>query len=104
MSHSLVNIQGTKDYFTAEVDTVGSCMASLGDDSLSIVKMDIEGAEFRVLESMIREGVLPDVLLVEFDQPWPWGNIIKMVNKLKASGYDVVKIDHWNYTFVRREF
>ena len=34
--------------------------------NLDLLKMDIEGAEYAVLDDMLQSGILPDQLLVEF--------------------------------------
>lgn len=101
VSHSIVNLQGTNEYFIAQVDTVASCMERLNDTSLDIVKMDIEGAEYAVIDSMLRDGILPSVLLVEFDQPRPWRDVVSAVGRLANAGYTLARVDYWNYTFVR---
>jgi FkbM family methyltransferase len=55
-------LQGTSAYFIAPVQPVHKLMAELGDDHVDIIKMDIEGAEYRVLESLLASGPLPTVL------------------------------------------
>ena len=41
-------------------------MRDLGHDHLDVLKMDIEGAEYAVLDDMLQSDILPDQLLVEF--------------------------------------
>ena len=41
-------------------------MSALGHERLDLLKMDIEGAEYAVLDDMLQSGILPDQLLVEF--------------------------------------
>ncbi|GIS18490.1 MAG: hypothetical protein CM15mP120_04060 [Pseudomonadota bacterium] len=41
-------------------------MRDLGHDHLDVLKMDIEGAEYAVLDDMLQSNILPDQLLVEF--------------------------------------
>jgi hypothetical protein len=41
-------------------------MAQLGHSQLDVLKMDIEGAEYAVIDSLVSSGVRPRQLLVEF--------------------------------------
>jgi FkbM family methyltransferase len=101
VSHSVVNLQHTSDYFVATVKPVRQLMAELGDSHVDLVKMDIEGAEQRTIASLLDDGPLPPVLCVEFDQPQPLRAIVATVRRLQAAGYTLNKIEVWNYTFTR---
>ena len=71
VSCSTVNLQKTEDYFTAQCFRVSSLMQQLGDTSIDLLKMDIEGAEYAVIRDMVATKVLPRVLLLEFDEALP---------------------------------
>lgn len=101
VSHSAVNLQGTSTFFTGHVDTVAAIAARHGHDRLSLVKMDIEGAEYRVIRSMLKHGPKPDVWCIEFDQPQPMRKVIAAVREIRATGYELLHIERWNYTFGR---
>jgi FkbM family methyltransferase len=103
VSHSIVNHQHTTDYFVAEVEPLRMLMDELGDTTIDILKLDIEGAEHRVIQSILEDGVKPRVICVEFDQPSPINSVIQTVRRLQRSQYQLLKIDWWNYTFVRAE-
>lgn len=102
VSHSIVNLQGTETFFEAECKRLSSLMEELGHNHIDLLKLDIEGAEYVVLDSMIEDGIHPMVLCVEFDPPDPILKNIAMVRKLMRYGYCLVSIDAWNYTFVWR--
>ena len=101
VSHSVVNLQGTSEFFVAEVKAVHQLMSELGDERVDIVKMDIEGAEHRTLDAMLRRGPLPAVLCMEFDQPQPVRKVVGAVRRLQQAGYTLNRIEAWNYTFTR---
>lgn len=101
VSHSAVNLQGTSEYFTARVEPVEQLARRLGDRQVDIIKMDIEGAEYRVLDSLLRFGPVPNVLCVEFDQPQPARRTLAMIRRLRGAGYQLNHVEHWNYTFTR---
>ena len=102
VSHSAVNLFGTSPSFTASVKPLHQLVREVGDDRIDILKLDIEGAEHRTLESMVANGPLPEVVCVEFDQPQPLRRIVDRVRKLRAAGYELRKVEQWNYTFTRR--
>ena len=102
VSHSVKNIQRTATYFTATVQTLAGIMAELGHDRVDLVKLDIEGAEHDTIRRMLADGLRPPVLCVEFDQPEPlsWGRATTAA--LRRAGYDLVKLEGLNLTFVRQ--
>ena len=102
-SLSATNSQGTATFIEAPVDALPAIMRRLGHDRIDILKMDIEGAEGRVLASMLRTTIRPQVVCVEFDQPEaPW-RTRRRIRDLLAAGYFLSKVEYWNYTFVRLE-
>jgi FkbM family methyltransferase len=99
-SLSATNAQGTERFVEGQVESLPAIMRRLGHDRLDLLKMDVEGAEGRVLDSMLASDIRPTVLCVEFDQPEvPW-RTRRRVRALLAAGYAVVKVEHWNYTFL----
>ena len=76
-------------------------MEAYGDPRVDMLKIDIEGAELVVLDSLLADGPTPSTICVEFDQPQPIRGVIRTSRKLRDAGYALVKIDRWNYTFVR---
>lgn len=102
VNHSVVNLQGTDTYFVAPCRRISSVMRELGHERIDFLKIDIEGAEYEVLDSLIEDGFHSiRVLCVEFDQPVPITRVFRQTQKIRASGYDLVMIDNWNFTFVR---
>lgn len=110
ISHSILNLQGTENYFEANCRTVASIMEELGDDQIDLIKLDIEGAEYEVLESMKRDGIAPQVILIEYDEtgsPLSLGWYKRIRQSLQAwldDGYRVVHHEPFgNLTLVRGE-
>jgi FkbM family methyltransferase len=100
VSHSIVNLQGTDEYFVARCRRLSSLMAELGHSRLDLLKLDIEGAEYEVLRSMLADRIYPTVLCVEFDQPMPFRLTRAAVRDLRRAGYQICSIEGWNFTFV----
>jgi FkbM family methyltransferase len=100
MNYSIVNLQRTSEYFTAKVKTLRELIVDRGDNHIDVLKLDIEGAEHRVIESFIADGVRPIVVCVEFDQPDSIRTVLRSIRLLQRSAYRLVRIEGWNYTFV----
>lgn len=106
VSHSIVNLQKQRSYFVAEVDRLSSIMKQLGHKHLDLLKIDIEGAEYKVLESIIADNIIIKVLCVEFDEGHTpldddyLGRIKGAVGDLLEYGYEIIHADDMhNYTF-----
>jgi FkbM family methyltransferase len=100
ISRSAVNLQKTTDSLKCPVKTVREHLRDQDDFRIDICKIDIEGAEYAVLDSMLADNIVPSVLLVEFDQPSPPKRTIQYVNRLKALGYRLAKFHFFDYTFI----
>jgi FkbM family methyltransferase len=101
VSHSVVNLQKTDSFFEAQCRSVSSIMKMLGHTRITILKLDIEGAQFEVLENVIADRIPIDVICAEFDQPSPIGTTLRMLSVLRRAGYGIVNIDGLNFTLVR---
>jgi FkbM family methyltransferase len=106
VSHSILNLQKTTEYFEADCKRLQTIMGELGHRSLGLLKLDIEGAEYAVIGSMLADGIRPRVLAVEFDEignPLNGGarsRIKAAVGRLVGIGYRLVAVEGPNYTFV----
>lgn len=84
--------------FAAAVEPLTNIMERYGHDRIDLLKMDIEGAEGPVLDALLATHVRPKIICVEYDQPEaPW-RLAARVRRLLAAGYQVNKVEAWNYT------
>lgn len=107
VSHSLVNLQKTAEFIEIPVKPLRTLMSSRAHDHLDLLKLDVEGAEYRVIEAMLADSIRPHVLCVEFDE---WFNpldsdwrsrIAQAIDSLKKQRYQIVHArGDGNYTFV----
>jgi FkbM family methyltransferase len=103
VSHSVVNLQKTTDFFEARCRSVVSLKAELGHQHIDLVKLDIEGAEHRVIESILSAGIRPSVLCTEIDQPVGPLRFWRTIKRVRSAGYALVAMSGWNFTFVRKD-
>jgi len=100
VSHAIVNLQGTSDYFEAECDRLSNIMKSLGHTRLDLLKLDIEGAEWVVLDSILEDRLDVRTLCVDFE-PTLFVAVVSLVLRLRRAGHILADIDGWNFTFIR---
>lgn len=85
---ALVAAESTETFFLP-TKTLRTLMNQRGHKRIDLLKMDIEGAEYDVVDHMITEGILPDCILVEFHhlQLNMHKRTRASVERLKAVGY-----------------
>ena len=90
VSHSIINFQNNdaKDTRHIEVTAVTpeALLSKYGLRSVQLMKLDIEGAEVRVIQHMLEKSILPRQLLVEFDEL----SFPSERSKEKAEGTDMI--------------
>jgi hypothetical protein len=67
----------------------------LGHDRIDLLKMDIEGAEYEVLDGLLASPVLPTQLLVEFHHRYVEDGFEKtydIIARLRKAGYRIFAI------------
>lgn len=81
-------------------------MMSMGHKDVSLLKLDVEGAEYEILDSIVAAGIYPRIICVEFDEGHTPRNegypqrIRNAIIKIKNAGYSATFFDGWNVTFV----
>ncbi len=109
VSHSIGNLHDTDDYFEAQCLTLDQIMEDLGFDRIDLLKMDIEGAEFAVIRTMLYRSnkKLPKLILVEFhagksriEKVLKFKTLIH-VWMLRFAGYSLIARRGWDFVFIR---
>ncbi len=100
---SAVNLHRTDEFFDAPCRALLSIMEELGHDRIDLLKLDIEGAEYEVLDSLIDGPIRPEVLCVEFHKRSSGiRSMVQAANRTQAAGYEAVAAEGYDVTFVRR--
>jgi len=109
VSHSALNLQKTERYFEARCKRLSGLMRENGHEKLDLLKLDIEGAEYRVIDSIVEDGIDIGIICVEYDEAYnPLDEnfprrIRRSVSRLVGHGYSVVAVElKCNYTLVKR--
>jgi len=100
-SFSVRNLQGMEDGFDAPCRSLASLMAELGHHRIDFLKIDIEGAEYEVIRSVLDANICVGWMAVEFDQPVPLWTTGRLIADLRAHDYSLVHSDRWNFLFRR---
>jgi len=87
------------------VKRISTIMSELGIQQIDILKMDIEAAEYEVIEDLLNSGIRVYQLLVEFHHRFktvPIEKSISVIRKLQQAGYRIFHITekYWEFSFI----
>lgn len=108
VSHSLVNMQHTTDYFVADCRRPKSIMNALGHKSIDLLKLNIEGAEYEVMRALFEDQIRPAVICINFDELHTQiddsarERLRGLVRQFADHGYVAVSAEACRATFVLR--
>lgn len=108
VSHSAVNLQRTDRYIEVPAETPAKIVSRFGTTTVALVKLDVEGSEYEVLRSMLDARLLPEQILLEFDEfhhPLSWSypvRVIDWIRRLAAQQYRLVHVEGSNFLFLRQ--
>ncbi len=109
VSHSIGNRHNTKDGFMAGCIRLKDFLLQINAQKIKALKMDIEGAEYRVILDLILCGIRPDYLLIEFHhgknllEKMITNNRILYCLLLRFSGYLIVSRNGNDFVFERKK-
>ncbi len=107
VSHSIVNLQKTNEWFEAKCETLKTLCSEIGIRHIDVLKMDVEGSEYVVLRNIIESGMLPGVLCFEFDEIRSpidanlMERIYSTIDLLTKAGYKFRHLETANALFVQ---
>jgi FkbM family methyltransferase len=108
ISHTLLsNMETGANYKQLPVRRIQTLMEMLGHEKIDILKMDIEGAEYMVINDLLESNIRPQQLLVEFHHrllPVGIWRTYRILQKLKAFHYHIFSISSRGdeYSFILR--
>jgi FkbM family methyltransferase len=103
VSHTLLDKPSTQDRaITVPVRKLSTIMQELGHRRIDIIKMDIEGAEYQVIDDIEHSGIRPDQILIEFHHRFAGVGISKSkeaIARIRNMGYLLFSISDSNEEF-----
>ena len=103
VSQTLVSEMFGNDYDLVKTCTIKNLMDEQKHEKIDLLKLDIEGAEIRVLNNMLDDQIHPTYLCIEFDLKIKGKDLKddtnKIINRLKHVGYKELINDNLNITF-----
>lgn len=87
--------------------SISSLMLEMGHERLALLKMDIEGSEYEVIDDILAHQLQIDQILVEFHHRFPEIGIsrtIKMKKRLIEAGYLLFHVSPWceEFAFIQQ--
>lgn len=109
ISHTLINgTRKNKDSFSVRVEQLTTIMKKHGHEKIDLLKMDIEGAEYRVIDNLIKNKLSIDQIVVEFHHRFKGFRILETkhaVQKLKNAGYELFAVspNGEEFSFIKQQ-
>jgi len=103
MSTSNIMLDETTEFRTFPVRTIPSIMKELNHSRIDLLRMDIEGAEFKVLPTLFNLKIFPTQISLEFHDIDDKFNKNFGIKLLKDNGYELIwnSEEHKECTFIR---
>lgn len=108
VSHSIGNLHESQQGFQAECVSLSEIMSMEQRANIDVLKLDIEGAEFAVLEHMLTTDIRPNFILVEFHAGKDENELVNrtrtnaLIGRLATEGYRLVQNAGWDYVLERQ--
>lgn len=108
VSYTLLDRESTRaNAISVSVKRLATVMSELGHSHIDLLKMDIEGAEYDVIDDLLTTGIRPNQLLVEFHHRFPGVGLEKTrqaIDKLRLMDYVLFSVSQSNeeYCFIQR--
>jgi FkbM family methyltransferase len=99
-SHSVLDLNGTGEYFNAECLSLDTIQDRLGHERVDLLKMDIEGAWRPIVEHLAAQNVRIPVLCIEFDSPTSIPKVLRAIRRLEGVGYRLAHYKKENFLFI----
>ena len=85
----------SEDAINVPAYCLSSVAKKLGHSHIDLLKMDIEGAEYEVLEGLLASPTMPDQLLVKFHHRFRGIGLdktAKVIRRLRNAGYRIFAV------------
>jgi FkbM family methyltransferase len=90
VSHTAIESAASDRKISVPVKRLGTVMRELGHNRIDLLKMDIEGSEYEVIDDLLKSGIAPAQLLIEFHHRFKAVGPAKTqeaIDRLERAGY-----------------
>ena len=106
VSHTMVDRNHDTETLNVQVKKMSTILRELGHSKIDVLKMDIEGAEYPVIDNLILEGIEVSQLLIEFHHRFkeiPIQKSRNAIERLHNAGYKLfhVSASREEYSFIK---
>jgi len=103
VSYRVITVEkGSSGSEKFQVKKLSTIMKNLGHENLEILKMDIEGSEYEVIQDLVGCGIRPNQILVEFHHQFDNRNLKdtkNAINSIIGMGYKIFFISEHQTDF-----
>jgi hypothetical protein len=99
VSMSITNLQKTSDFSLLPTISPEDLVKVSGTPSL--VKLDVEGAAYVLIDCLLDSSIKPEILIAEFEQPTSIFLLLRINIKCIRNGYRLVSQDGFDCLYVR---
>ena len=107
VSHSLANLQQTEKYVEVPVCSLEELMQEFGHQEIDMLKMDIEGSEFEVIENIVNKKIPVKYICLEYHRlgEKPIERIQASIDSLINKGYICISANKRTlvFAFLRKD-
>lgn len=96
ISYSITNIQGTQDFIEVDCISLMTAMSHNGHNHIDLLKLNVEGAEYAILNSAFDSGIRPKKILINYDELHTEGDsqaivrLSQLATRIVSLGYNVI--------------
>jgi FkbM family methyltransferase len=95
--------QGNLEVVSFECHDLATIMSRNGDSHIDLLKMDIEGFEFDIVNQFLDQNIPVRQLCVEFHRWFRPGETLRTIARLYRNGYRIIYKRYGDFTFVLNE-
>ncbi len=112
ISYSADNLRKSSAFVECRVKTIRTLAAELGHEQIDFIKMDVKGAEQRVIPNMFADGFRPTLLCLEYDMPYKvltrlslkWFLAgLRLNSAIQKAGYQLISKNGRNATYLLKD-
>ena len=105
-AHRPTDVRGSHESFSAPARSLAAALEGDGHAHVDLLCVAVDGAEYRLVDHILREPVDVRALCLRWAQPAPLERVLESLGRLRGAGYEPVArsgdANAWKTTLVRR--